>query len=237
MTVTTAAAPAPDVVPDDEPRILDPGLARTDRVFHNVARAIGVFVLVLTGSIGLFLGYQAIPTLRRYGLSFFTESQWEPERDVIGISSVLLGTLEVALVALVVAFPLALALALYISEYAPPKLKSTCVSLVDLMAAVPSIVYGLWGFFLLQPNVIFLSRWLSQHLGFLPIFKVDTDPNAAVWAQPVMAKIRPSGRINRDFRNSDMSLNTSRASSGCFPSSRILQRLRIRLLLQAFHTQ
>ena len=183
MTVTTAAAPAPDVVPDDEPRILDPGLARTDRVFHNVARAIGVFVLVLTGSIGLFLGYQAIPTLRRYGLSFFTESQWEPERDVIGISSVLLGTLEVALVALVVAFPLALALALYISEYAPPKLKSTCVSLVDLMAAVPSIVYGLWGFFLLQPNVIFLSRWLSQHLGFLPIFKVDTDPNAAVWAQ------------------------------------------------------
>ncbi len=183
MTTATQAAQPSAPVSEDEPRVLDPGLAPSDRVFHSVARSIGVFVLVLTGSIGLFLGYQAIPTLHRYGLSFFTQSQWEPERDVIGISAVLLGTFEVALVALVVAFPLAVALALYISEYAPPRLKSTCVSLVDLMAAVPSIVYGLWGFFLLQPNAIFLSRWLSQYLGFLPIFKVDTDPNAAVWAQ------------------------------------------------------
>ena len=178
----TAPMPAPADSPD-EPRTLDPALAPSDRVFHNVARAIGVFVLVLTGSIGLFLGYQAIPTLRRYGFHFFIESQWDPERDVIGISAVLLGTFEVALVALLIAFPLAVALALYISEYAPGRIKSVCVSLVDLMAAVPSIVYGLWGFFLLQPNAIYLSRWLQQHLGFLPIFKVDTDPNAAVWAQ------------------------------------------------------
>ena len=55
--------------------------------------------------------------------------------------------------------------------------------MVDLMAAVPSIVYGLWGFFLLQPHAIYLSRWLHQNLGWIPIFQVDTDPHAATWAQ------------------------------------------------------
>lgn len=148
-----------------------------------MARSIGVVVLVVTGSIGLFLGYQAIPTLRHYGLGFFTQSQWQPEIDKIGISAVLLGTFEVAAVALLVAFPLGLLTALFISEYAPARLRSTLISAVDLMAAVPSIVYGLWGFFFLQPHAIFVARWLHQYLGFLPFFHVDTDPNAASWAQ------------------------------------------------------
>lgn len=173
---------APDTEPDS-PRVIDPGRAPSDRVFHNVARVTGLSVLVLTGSIGLFLGYQAFPTLHRYGLRFFTESQWQPELDKIGISAVLVGTFEVAAVALVVAFPLALLTALFISEYAPARLKSLLVSMVDLMAAVPSIVYGLWAFFLLEPNIIYLSRWLHRYLGWLPFFRVDTDPQAAAWAQ------------------------------------------------------
>ncbi len=166
----------------DVPREIDPGRSASDRVFRGTARSIGISVLVLTGSIGLFLGYQAIPTLRRYGFSFFTESQWQPELDKIGISAVLLGTFEVALVAMLVSFPLALLCALFISEYAPARFRSLLVSAVDLMAAVPSIVYGLWGFFFLQPNAIHVSRWLHQYLGWLPFFHVDTDPNAASWA-------------------------------------------------------
>ena len=70
----------------------------------------------------------------------------------------LVGTVEVALIALVVGFPLALLTALYISEYAPPRIKPTLVALVDLMAAVPSIIYGLWGFFLLQDQGKSTSR-------------------------------------------------------------------------------
>jgi phosphate transport system permease protein len=73
--------------------------------------------------------------------------------------------------------------ALFISDYAPRRLKSWLVTMVDLMAAVPSIIYGLWGFFLLQPQAINLARWMSQYLGFIPIFHVDTDPGAAVWQQ------------------------------------------------------
>ena len=137
----------------------------------------------MMASIGLFLGLQSVPTLSHYGWSFFTENDWQPERDTLGISAVLLGTLQVALVALTFAFPLAFGTALFITEVAPPRLRSFLVSLVDLMAAVPSIVYGLWGFFLLQPHALNVSRWLHTHLGFIPFFQVDTDPNAAAWAQ------------------------------------------------------
>jgi len=177
----------PDLEPDvdvvDEPRRVDPSLPLADQVFKHSARSIGVIVLLLILAIGAFLGFQAIPTLQRYGVDFFTESRWLPERDIIGLSAVLVGTVEVALIALAIGFPLAFLTALYISEYAPPRLKSTLVSLVDLMAAVPSIIFGLWGFFLLQPHLMYVARWLSQYLGFIPIFSVDTDPNSATWAQ------------------------------------------------------
>ena len=168
---------------EDSPRDITPSLALSDRVFQGATRSVGVFVLVLTGSIGLFLGYQAVPTLRRYGLSFFTETQWSPETDVVGVAAVVVGTVMIAGIALLVAFPLALMTALYISEYAPRRLKPWAVAAIDLMAAVPSIVYGLWGLFALMPHAKYVGRWLSQNLGWIPFFHVDTDPNAAAWAQ------------------------------------------------------
>ncbi len=171
-------------IPDpDKPRLIPRSLTFGDRVFIGSARGVGITVLCLIGSIGVFLGAQSIPTLHRYGLHFLTESKWIPERNVIGISAVLVGTITVALVALVVAFPLALGTALWISDWAPPRVRAFAVSLVDLMAAVPSIIYGLWGFFLLQPRAIYVSRWLHQNFGWIPIFRVDADPHAATWAQ------------------------------------------------------
>ena len=181
MTTTTAPPALPKV--PRAPRQLKASLEPSDRIFHGTASSIGMFVLIMTGAIGVFLGYQSIPTLRHYGLHFFTQTQWQPELDKIGIAAVLVGTVEVALVAMVVAFPLALMMALFITDYAPKRIKSTLVSAIDLMAAVPSNIYGLWGFFLLQPHAINLARWLSQYLGWIPIFRVDTDPNAAVWQQ------------------------------------------------------
>lgn len=169
--------------PVDVPRVLAQVYSPADRAFRRTSSAIGVSVLVLTGSIGLFLGYQAIPTLQRYGLSFFTENQWLPQQDIVGLSGVLLGTFEVAFIALAVGFPLALMTALYISEYAPVRLRGVAIAAVDLMAAVPSIIYGLWGFFLLQPQALHVSRWLAQHFGWIPLFHVNTDANSASWAQ------------------------------------------------------
>jgi phosphate transport system permease protein len=164
------------------PRKISRASTGADAIFELGARTVGASVLVITGGVGVFLGYQAYPTLKHYGLSFFTESEWQPDQDVIGISAVLVGTLSVAMVAMFFAFPLALTTALYISEYAPERMKSTLVALIDLMAAVPSIVYGLWGYFLIMPHAAELALWLQKHFGWIPIFDVkDTDPNAAVW--------------------------------------------------------
>lgn len=163
------------------PRRLSRRATGVDAVFENSARAVGASVLVITGGVGLFLGYQALPTLQRYGVSFFTETRWDPENDVIGIAAVLAGTISVALVAMTIAFPLALLTALYISEYAPPRIQGTLVSLVDLMAAVPSIVYGLWGYLLIMSYAGEFAQFMQTYFGWIPLFDVPgVDPNAAV---------------------------------------------------------
>jgi phosphate transport system permease protein len=179
--LTTIPTPGADLAPVS-PRRLSRASTGADAVFTVGARTVGASVLVITGGVGAFLAWQAYPTLRRYGWSFFTESQWQPDQDVIGIAAVLCGTVSVALVAMFFAFPLALLTALYISEYAPVRIRSTLVALIDLMAAVPSIVYGLWGFFLVMPHAAELALWLQRHLGWIPVFQVhDTDPGAATW--------------------------------------------------------
>jgi phosphate transport system permease protein len=177
------AASAEPLISVDQPITVRPNNPLVDRVFHTSVTAIAVVVLVIFGSIGAFLLYQSIPTLQRYGATFLTRAQWNPELDKVGISSTLLGTFEVAIIALLIAFPVALLTALFISEYSPARWKGFLVAMVDLMAAVPSVIYGMWGALLLMPHAKSVSRFLSQYFGWFPLFKVDTDPNAAQWAQ------------------------------------------------------
>lgn len=179
--MSTVLRDAETLAASDIPRSLNTRPTGSDRVFALSTRAIASIVLAITGGIGLFLASSALPTFQHYGWKFFTETQWQPESDVLGIGSVLLGTFIVAFVALFFAFPLALGTALFITEYAPARLRPTLVSLVDLMAAVPSIIYGLWGFALLEPRASEFAHWVHLHLGFIPIFHVDTDPHAAMW--------------------------------------------------------
>jgi phosphate transport system permease protein len=166
--------------PGDDPRSIGTTRSTSDKIFRGVSGAVAAVVLVVTGAIGIFLGYQMIPTLHQYGFHFFTENQWVPERNILGISAVLVGTVEVALIALLISFPLALLTALYISEYAPTWIKGFLVSMVDLMAAVPSIIYALWGFFLIMPRALYIGRFLNEYFGWFPLFHVDTNPRAAV---------------------------------------------------------
>ncbi|MBE7190614.1 MAG: phosphate ABC transporter permease subunit PstC, partial [Jatrophihabitans endophyticus] len=143
-----------------------------DRTFVLGTSGIGALTLVITGAIGLFLAYQGIPTFRHYGWSFVTKSAFDPNFDQVGILAALVGTIEIAVIALVVAVPLAVAVALYITQYAPPRIRSLCTSLIDLMAAIPSLIFGAWGYFVLMPQLGQLSRWLSTWLGWIPIFDV-----------------------------------------------------------------
>lgn len=167
----------------DEPIALKPGHSPADRFFHGTVRSVAVLVLVVFGAIGVFLAGKMIPTLQHYGIRFLATGRFDPQLNQIGIAGALVGTVEVALVALVIAFPMAVTTALFITEYAPHRLKGVMVGVIDLMAAVPSIIYGLWGFFLLEPHAKDVSRWLAANLGWFPLFKVDADPNSATWAQ------------------------------------------------------
>ena len=162
------------------PRRIYRGLMPSDRAFFGLSRSVGTLVLVICGSIGLFLLLQLIPTVRAYGIHFFTTQNWDPELPPVGVAAALVGTFEVAGVAIVVSVPLALLTALYITEYAPSWLKGLLVSVIDLMAAIPSIIYGIWGWFLFEPRAAEVSRWLSTYLSWIPLFKVPgTDPRAA----------------------------------------------------------
>lgn len=167
----------------DQPRTVVARLPVHDQVFVQVARAIGVVVLIITSAIGLFLGYQAIPTLGHYGFSFFTENRWLPSQDIIGISSVALGTVQVAIIGLLFSIPLAVLTALYITDWAPVRFRSTLIGAVDLMAAVPGIVFGLWVLFIIQPHATHITHWISKYFGWFPLFHVDTDVNFPIWDQ------------------------------------------------------
>ncbi|MFI1394973.1 phosphate ABC transporter permease subunit PstC [Streptomyces sp. NPDC020681] len=167
--------------PVDLPRSLKSRGELADRLFRGGARGSGAIVLAIMLLVGVFLTYRASQALGVAKWSFLTTSAWEPDARHFGIAAVLTGTVLIGLVAISIAVPLALGTALYISEYAPRRLKRTLISLVDLMAAVPSVVYGLWGAFFLQGQVVGLSRWIATYFSWIPIFEVTgADPNDAL---------------------------------------------------------
>jgi phosphate transport system permease protein len=150
-----------------------------DRVFRGGAFAAGIAVLVIMTAIGLFLLVRSLDALKAAGGSFLTTSAWQPDVHHFGIAAVLTGTVLIALVAMAVSIPLALGTALFITEVAPDRIKGLLVSMVDLMAAVPSVVYGLWGLFFLQGHALGIARWISTWFSWIPIFKVNgVNPNS-----------------------------------------------------------
>ena len=158
----------------------------SDRLFRRGSGLSGLLVLAIMAAVGLFLAIQAAQALRTTGASFLTTAEWQPDRGRFGIAAVLTGTISIALVAVAFSFPIASGTALFISEIAPPRVKKAFIAMVDLMAAVPSVVFGLWGLYFLQDQVIGLSRWLSIWLGWIPIFKVTgADPTNPLASESV----------------------------------------------------
>lgn len=161
------------------PRAIAAGRGVGDRLFRGGSLVSGLIVLVVMAAVGTFLLIEATQALRVTGLSFLTTAEWQPDRGQFGIAAVLTGTISIALVAISISVPMALGTALFITDIAPPRIRSTLIMLVDLMAAVPSVVYGLWGRELLQGQIVTLSRWLSTWLGWIPIFDVTgADPRS-----------------------------------------------------------
>ncbi|MFB9238960.1 phosphate ABC transporter permease subunit PstC [Plantactinospora siamensis] len=146
-----------------------------ETVFRLLSMAAGGLVLVIIVAIAVFLISKAIPAIRADTENFFTYSGWDPNADQpkFGIGALAFGSLLSSLLALIVAVPVALGIALFLTHYAPRRLGTTLGFLIDLLAAVPSVVYGLWGRdYFVQP-VTDLSVWLNKYFGWLPIFGGD----------------------------------------------------------------
>src|SRR5499425_1745679 len=172
-----AAADATALRDDDLPRTIVVRVSPADRIFRGVLRGAGILVLVMTAGILVFLALQSVPAFKAVGLRFFTTSTWFISTNQFGIAAILpLGVL-IALIALVIAVPVGLATALFISEYAPPRLRRSLIALIDLMAAIPSIIVALFALYFVMPRILGTAAWLSHHLGFIPVFH-NPLPNA-----------------------------------------------------------
>ena len=180
MSVLTTVPEPTDAALDSDRRRRSRGISKSlgDVGFRVSARTSGLLVLTIMGLVGAFLLYRALQALGVARWGFLTTEAWEPTAGNFGIRAVLFGTVLIGATATIVAVPLAIGTALYISEYAPSGIRRLLISLVDLMAAVPSVIYGLWGFFFLQPQLIPIAKWISAHGQWLPLLRVDgADPN------------------------------------------------------------
>jgi len=174
----------------DEPRIQAVSRRTTsDRVFRGVVRAGGALTLGIMVLIGAFLTIRAWDALRVAGLGFFTRSAWQPESGHFGVAAALLGTVIIAVIALAIALPVSICTALFVTEYAPARLRRPLTSFVDVLAAVPSIIYGLWGLYFFTHRVVPFSHWLATHLGFIPFFHTKDAQHASYSASTFIAGI------------------------------------------------
>lgn len=164
--------------PEPEPISTDPskgGKVRLgDKMFRGLAEGSGIFIVVLIGAIGVFLLIRAIPALARNEENFFTYGgNWittDTSAMHFGILDLLQVTVFVSVFALILAMPVALGIAIFLTQYAPKKLSGPLAYMVDLLAAVPSIVYGVWGLYVLAPVLKPLAVWLNENLGWLFLF-------------------------------------------------------------------
>jgi phosphate transport system permease protein len=148
--------PLPHAPPDSSPRA-EPrwqvlrGVNAGDRVYRATLTALGLLLPLLLVTLVAQLVVSAWPSIRRFGLPFAWSSVWDPVAGVFGAAPMIFGTLASSLLALLLAVPLALGVAIYLTEFAPKWLRQPIAFLIELLAAIPSVVYGLWGIFVLIP--------------------------------------------------------------------------------------
>jgi phosphate transport system permease protein len=145
-----------------------------DRIFSGLAKGSGILIVIMILAIGAFLLAQAIPSLANDKANFLFSRQWvvgDPASLQFGVLDLLLVTVFSSVFALIIAMPVSLGIALFLTQYAPRRLARPFAYVIDLLAAVPSIIYGLWGAVVLAPVLDPITGWLNSALGFLPIFE------------------------------------------------------------------
>jgi phosphate transport system permease protein len=162
------------------PRQISTEPRRSDKVFRGIVTGGGLSSLVILGLIALFLSYRGYEVLRQEGIGFITKAEWAITTDDagnvleshFGLSAMLVGTILCSLVAVVIALPVSVFSALFLNFYAPSWMKKILVTIIDMMAAFPSILFGIWGFLVLMPSVEYWGKLINRYLGWIPFFEV-----------------------------------------------------------------
>ena len=143
-----------------------------DIAFKWVAAAAATMIVVLIVLVGWQLYAGSRMSVAKFGFGFLWSSEWDPVQDKYGALPFIFGTLVSSLIALMIAVPLGVSTALFLTELAPIKLRQPIVMAIEMLAAVPSVIFGLWGIFILVPWLRdYLFVWLKRYLGFLPLFQ------------------------------------------------------------------
>jgi phosphate transport system permease protein len=138
-------------------------------IWLTIAFAVGIGLILV--SIALTVAAGSFPAIQEFGLNFMTGSSWNPVRNEFGALPVIYGTLVSSAIALLIAIPLGVGTAIFLSEdFIPLKIRTILVFLVELLAAIPSVVYGLWGIFVLIPLIRPFGEWLHANFGWIPLF-------------------------------------------------------------------
>jgi len=174
--VIASPFPAPEPISTDPSKGAKVRLG--DKIFRGLAEGSGILIVVLIAAIGVFLLWRAIPALARNQENFFTYGgNWVTTDTAamhFGILDLLLVTVFVSVFALVLAMPVALGIAIFLTQYSPRRLAGPLGYMVDLLAAVPSIVYGVWGIYVLAPVIKPFALWLNENLDWFFLFKTGS---------------------------------------------------------------
>lgn len=169
---TVKVIPSPREI-STEPRL-------TDKVFRGIVTGGGLSSLLILGLIALFLAYRGFEVLKKEGFGFITNAEWmitlDESANVVeshfGLSAMLVGTILCSIVAVVIAVPISVFSALFLNFYAPAWMKKILVAVIDMMAAFPSILFGIWGFLVLMPSVEYWGKLINKYFGWIPLFEV-----------------------------------------------------------------
>ena len=177
MAIELRERPAPP-----SPREITTKPRRSDQIFRIIVTSGGMASLVILGLIALFLSIKGVHILTEEKFGFITGSAWEVITDDagtiaqsnFGIGAMLIGTMLSAVIAIFVGVPVSVLCALYLTFYANGKIKKFLISMIDLMAAFPSLLYGFWGFFVFMSSAEYWAKLIHKYLGFIPLFDVPT---------------------------------------------------------------
>jgi phosphate transport system permease protein len=165
----------------------------SDQIFRGIVTAFSFSALIILSLIAIFLFLKGFSTLREQGLGFITHFEWnittdESGKEVahFGLQAMIIGTIVISIIALFIAVPLSVLTAIFLTFYAPNTIKKLLVTVIDLMAAFPSILYGLWGYFVLMPMAEYWAKLIHKWLGWIYIFDV---PQASYSRSPFIAGI------------------------------------------------